>query len=67
MVIYLLFRDTLNEELEDVFTQMKSETIIERLSSNIQQTIIVPLKIDDDALALIDAWKDFISSWTMVL
>src|SRR5690606_29548524 len=25
-----------------------------------------PLQIDDDALSLIDAWRDFLSSWTMV-
>lgn len=51
--------------MEDVFARIKSENIIERLSAQIRTKIIEPLEIDADALALIDSWKDFISSWTM--
>lgn len=57
----------MHKDLDNVFSQMKSESTIEKLSSHIQKQIIEPLQIDSDALALIDSWRDFLSSWTMVI
>ena len=45
---------------------MKSDSIVEKLSTHIHKEIIEPIQIDADALALIDSWRDFLSSWTMV-
>lgn len=57
--------DVVNQNLDQIFARMKKELIIDKLSKHIQEKIILPLNIDDDAVYLIDAWKDFLSSWTM--